>query len=179
MSNVIAILRWVGTPLLKTKRFGYLPLTAPSAKEISDHVDENLFKAVRLDNHHVLHDLFPATTSHKHFLGHRAHNFVLPKKTIGTLSTECFSRTFIDSLPYFNYGKHNVLPFCPAYKLIVLPKLYWQSRYLLHKFCIWQTLLNVKLCLTLALCPPKLFIAFIQICVCIVSGCALLTRLLY
>jgi len=64
----------------KTKRFGYLPPTAPSAAELSDRADTNLFKAVRTDSSHVLHDLLPPTTSHKHFLRPRAHNFVLPEK---------------------------------------------------------------------------------------------------
>ena len=64
----------------KTMRFGYLPSTAPSAGEMSARADENLFKAVRADRSHVLHTLLPPTTSHKHNLRRRAHNFVLPEK---------------------------------------------------------------------------------------------------
>jgi hypothetical protein len=64
----------------KTKRFGYLPLTAQDAGELSDRADENLFKAVRTNSRHVLHDLLPAPTSHEHYLRPRAHNFVLPEK---------------------------------------------------------------------------------------------------
>ena len=64
----------------KTKRFGYLPPTAPCASELSDRADETLFNATRSDIHHVLHDLLPTTTSHEHFLRPRAHNFVLPDK---------------------------------------------------------------------------------------------------
>ena len=64
----------------KTKRFGYLPPTAPCASELSDRADETLFNATRSDIHHVLHDLLPTTTSHEHFLLPRAHNFVLPDK---------------------------------------------------------------------------------------------------
>ena len=64
----------------KTKRFSYLPLTAPGAGEMSERADENLFKSVRTDSRHVLHNLLPAPTSHEHFLRPHAHNFVLPEK---------------------------------------------------------------------------------------------------
>ena len=47
---------------------------------MSDRADKNLFKAVRTNSRHVLHDLLPASTSHEHYLRPRAHNFVLPEK---------------------------------------------------------------------------------------------------
>ena len=62
----------------KTKRFGYLPPSAPSAAEICDRADTNLFKAVMKDSSHVLYDLLPPTTSHKYFWRPRAPSFVLP-----------------------------------------------------------------------------------------------------
>ena len=66
--------------IAKTKRFEYLPPTAPTAEELSRQADTTLFKAVTSDPHHVLHDLLPPTRSHGHNLRARAHNYVLPTK---------------------------------------------------------------------------------------------------
>ena len=64
----------------KTKRFGYLPLTAPTAEVMSDRADDGLFRAVRSNASHVLHALLPATRSHVHNLRPRPHSFILPEK---------------------------------------------------------------------------------------------------
>ena len=77
----------------KTKRFGYLHPTALGAGELSDRADENLFKAVRTNSRHVLHDLLPAPTSHEHYLRPRARNIVLPEKD---------DRNFLLRMPFKN-----------------------------------------------------------------------------
>ena len=64
----------------RTKRYGYLPPTAPTAEVMNDRADAGLFRAVRSNPSHALHALLPATQSHGHNLRPRPHNFQLPNK---------------------------------------------------------------------------------------------------
>ena len=64
----------------KTQRFGYLPLTAPTAEVMSGRADDGLFRAVRSNPGHALYALLPAIHSHEHNLRPRPHNFQLPNK---------------------------------------------------------------------------------------------------
>jgi hypothetical protein len=64
----------------KTKRYGYLPPSAPTAEEMCGRADDNLFRAVKTDRNHVLHALLPPPRSHEHSLRPRSHNFMLPDK---------------------------------------------------------------------------------------------------
>ena len=81
----------------KTKRFGYLPPTAPTAEVMSDRADDGLFRAVRSNPSHVLHALLPATRSHEHNLRPRPHIVSsFQKKTLKTSYPACSTKTFID-----------------------------------------------------------------------------------
>ena len=77
----------------KTKRFGYLPPSALTAEEMSERVDDNLFKAVMSDSNHVLHALLPPPRTHEHSLRPRPHSFLLPDKD---------DRNFITRMLYKN-----------------------------------------------------------------------------
>lgn len=78
----------------KSKRFGFLPLSAPTAEEMAGQADDNLFKAVRSEGH-VLHALLPPPRPHAYDLGPAHTTYYYQKKTKGILLRVCYIKIYI------------------------------------------------------------------------------------
>jgi len=70
----------------RIKRMDCLPDNAPTLPSLVGQADERLFRSIELNSSHVLRDLLPPKAKRPYKLRPRAHDYVLPLKTLSRAS---------------------------------------------------------------------------------------------